>query len=370
LGRTLRQELAKACVFCGDRPEEKTKEHIIPQWLIELTGDPNRIANLGGIGEPKLFAFDQFVFPACQTCNAKYSHLEIKAKTAIHALMNGDKINEQDGEVLLNWFDKVRIGMWLGGMKLHGNPSEIEPKFHISSRMGQHDRLLYIGRAKVWSKSLNFMLIDEPFFQHVPSVFSMYFNGFFFITVSSVGVSGAGLGLPYMKPTSKVINGEQMFDLTLPKKLNWRGNFPAEPDRFAILAQSVYFNDLTMPRPDNDREDWKSSYLEELRKELDGYGDRLRHDCTRSHVHLFLKGDLTDLARYPRSLRIPPHNDKAAMMRKGFVVLGKLRRHVAKRWPIPKEHRNSDFGAMLRGIRATGWLKGRKSKVVVNTEKE
>jgi hypothetical protein len=29
--------------FCGKNSESKTKEHIIPQWLIKYTGDPNRM---------------------------------------------------------------------------------------------------------------------------------------------------------------------------------------------------------------------------------------------------------------------------------------------------------------------------------------
>jgi hypothetical protein len=35
-------EVNKVCVFCGEKPTNKTKEHIIPEWLIELTGDINR----------------------------------------------------------------------------------------------------------------------------------------------------------------------------------------------------------------------------------------------------------------------------------------------------------------------------------------
>lgn len=37
----------KFCVFCGSKPESKNKEHILPQWLLKLTGDPNREIFLG-----------------------------------------------------------------------------------------------------------------------------------------------------------------------------------------------------------------------------------------------------------------------------------------------------------------------------------
>ncbi|QJB40178.1 hypothetical protein HF324_20870 [Chitinophaga oryzae] len=37
----------KYCIFCGEQPQSKTKEHIIPKWLIEMTGDPNRLTFFG-----------------------------------------------------------------------------------------------------------------------------------------------------------------------------------------------------------------------------------------------------------------------------------------------------------------------------------
>lgn len=37
----------KFCVFCGKKPKNKTKEHILPKWLIKLTGKPNRQINVG-----------------------------------------------------------------------------------------------------------------------------------------------------------------------------------------------------------------------------------------------------------------------------------------------------------------------------------
>jgi hypothetical protein len=37
----------KICVFCGEKPKSRNSEHVIPQWLIELTGNPKRIASFG-----------------------------------------------------------------------------------------------------------------------------------------------------------------------------------------------------------------------------------------------------------------------------------------------------------------------------------
>ena len=54
------------CVFCGAKPNKKSREHIIPQWLIELTGDPQRQAVFGPFLDERTreltyrnFAFDQ-----------------------------------------------------------------------------------------------------------------------------------------------------------------------------------------------------------------------------------------------------------------------------------------------------------------------
>ena len=40
-------QLEKRCIFCGKKPSEKNREHIIPRWLIALTGDPKREWYLG-----------------------------------------------------------------------------------------------------------------------------------------------------------------------------------------------------------------------------------------------------------------------------------------------------------------------------------
>jgi hypothetical protein len=70
--------MEKICVFCGERPERKTNEHVLPKWLIRLTGDPSRRAMFGlGIQgsdvKARIFSFDAFKFPACRDCNELFS---------------------------------------------------------------------------------------------------------------------------------------------------------------------------------------------------------------------------------------------------------------------------------------------------------
>jgi len=65
----------KFCVFCGQKPENKNKEHVLPKWLIKLTGKPNRQINVGlnfsdfekdtEIKE-RQYSINSFTLPACE----------------------------------------------------------------------------------------------------------------------------------------------------------------------------------------------------------------------------------------------------------------------------------------------------------------
>jgi hypothetical protein len=112
--------LRQACVFCGENPQSKNKEHILPQWLLRLTGDPNREALLGAdfqhyirTGELKQrkFAFSSFCFPACESCNTFYAKLEARVKPVIIKTINNQDLEFSEIIDLLDWFDKVRIGL-------------------------------------------------------------------------------------------------------------------------------------------------------------------------------------------------------------------------------------------------------------------
>lgn len=76
---------AQFCVFCGERPVSKNREHVIPQWLIAMTGDPNREVTIGlDLNSTPLkrrrFAFKSFTFPACEQCNERFSGLETRTR--------------------------------------------------------------------------------------------------------------------------------------------------------------------------------------------------------------------------------------------------------------------------------------------------
>lgn len=87
-------KIEKLCVFCGEKPEKKTKEHVIPKWLMKLTGGEHRQAFLGvrysdgpeNIGIHR-HAMSAYTVPACDTCNGKFARLEELTKPIVEKLL-------------------------------------------------------------------------------------------------------------------------------------------------------------------------------------------------------------------------------------------------------------------------------------------
>ena len=197
--------MEKFCVFCGERPQDKNREHVIPRWLIEKTGDPNRKARFGldfHSDPPQLreFSFDSLTFPACSHCNADFSKLEESAKSIITSLIACQALSELDLSTLLDWLDKVRVGLWLGYLYLDRNPMGIKPQYHISSRVGKSDRTVGILRMPGRHKGINFIGPESPCFQHSPTCFALLIDDFCFINVAGISICSKRLGFPFAQP--------------------------------------------------------------------------------------------------------------------------------------------------------------------------
>jgi hypothetical protein len=195
----------KFCIFCGKHPEGKNKEHVIPEWLIELTGDPNRKARFGfdlRSDPPKWreFSFDSLTFPACAKCNNDFSNLESKAKVVIESVLGHQPLSELQLCVLLDWLDKVRVGLWLGYLYLDGNPQSIRPQYHIATRIGQTDRTLGILRIRNKSRGINFCGPESPCFQNQPTCFALIVNDICFYNVAGLSLCSRRLGFPHITP--------------------------------------------------------------------------------------------------------------------------------------------------------------------------
>jgi len=185
--------------------------------LIELTGDPKRTVRLGDDktkdGYPaRMFSFDQFKFPSCTSCNDEFSNLETQAKTIIDKIMLLDNVSAAELSVLLDWFDKLRIGIWLGFFYLDKNFVGINPKFYIRQRMGEHDRLLCIYRARSERECLHFIGFDTPSFYFAPCCFTLRINSFSFFNLSYMFLFARRMGLPYGSEAYYLPNEEDPYN--------------------------------------------------------------------------------------------------------------------------------------------------------------
>ena len=218
--------MEKVCVFCGKKIEvgKKTKEHVLPKWLIEMTGRPKRNGfwgydynkvmhakskeELGSI-EPIVFPFEQFTFPACKSCNQRYGiDLETKAKDIVEKVAKQIPLSYQEIEELLDWFDKVRIGIWLGYLYLFKDLETINPHFHIDSRIGKKDRVLLVYKCEEGSKGLAVAGPGGKLFSMHPSCFMLRINDYFFVIVSNEWLLWEYLGFPYPFPFYFDENGD------------------------------------------------------------------------------------------------------------------------------------------------------------------
>lgn len=197
--------MAKICVFCGQEPNVKSKEHIVPRWLIELTGDPKRQAFFGFVKDfenelkKRVYSFDQFTFPACLSCNNKYSDLESKVKPIVIKILEEKLVTTKELSLFLDWLDKVRIGLWLGMIQLDNNYANVSPNFYIESRISRFDRMLIIEKSDLTLGKLNFIGIDTFSFSLTPSVFVLRVNNYYFTNLSSGFFLHKSLGFPYPK---------------------------------------------------------------------------------------------------------------------------------------------------------------------------
>lgn len=220
----------KNCIFCGENVSEKTKEHIIPQWLMKLTGDPNRQIKVGlnlpqimdgtlGGNPVRQFSFKSFQFPACSKCNSAYSDLEVITKSIVEKILNNEDISVKELDVLMDWFDKIRTGLWLGFMQLNKNIANIDPKFAVDKRISSKDRMLAIYKFDHITDGINFIGSDTFVFQYLPSCFGFRINNYYFLNISFEFIFSKNLGFPFINKFTQM-QGTDNFYLELKNGTN------------------------------------------------------------------------------------------------------------------------------------------------------
>lgn len=194
--------MSQFCVFCGNKPQGKNAEHVLPQWLMAMTGKKSRPCFMGNIlpsGRDSI-AFQALKFPACEECNSRYSLMEAQCKDIITKIMDGASLTAPEISLLLDWFDKVRVGLWLGDLYLSKQVDVYDPHMHIASRVGLKDRMLIIERTEPKEDEkirLSFIGPGMKTFRHMPSVFQLIVNDYTFTSASEYGLVARRVGFPY-----------------------------------------------------------------------------------------------------------------------------------------------------------------------------
>lgn len=241
----------KVCVFCNKYPISKNKEHVIPDWLIKITGVRNRPASITGVSTgPKIISFKSFTFPACKQCNSLFSGLEGEAKLVVLKLINRSPLSSSEIELLMDWLDKVRIGLWLGSIMYSKNPLGIIPHYGISSRP-KKDRLLIISTTKEPSIRLTFSGFNDPLFHQIPCFFGIYINGVSLISISADCLLTGELPLPNFNKIAEAKEGKIVALFEYPKKISV--SLPYIGKRFILLAQ-VNYSQLVEKKYFNDKQ--------------------------------------------------------------------------------------------------------------------
>ncbi|MBO5705086.1 MAG: hypothetical protein J6R99_03660, partial [Alphaproteobacteria bacterium] len=187
--------MAQKCIFCGNKPQNKNKEHVIPQWLSKYLGRYKSVCAISTDGDFEL-TFAQLTFPACKACNDADSQLEGESKIIVEKLMESKSVTGQEINTLMNWFDKLRVGLWLGRLTLMKKLDLMDPNFYINDRMATKDRMLIIERVKDIGDGLGLIGNNTSMFLFSPCAFQVWFNDVLITNVSTDGLVSGKLGFP------------------------------------------------------------------------------------------------------------------------------------------------------------------------------
>jgi hypothetical protein len=158
----------RRCLFCGEpfTGQGRNFEHVIPRWLVREADLSKRTAPVNFPTKKFSAAMSRMGGRACESCNDTSSHLEGQARIAYAKLKDGDALTPSDGRSLLDWLDKVRVGLWLWSVDVGKDDYGIIPKFRINERMAHKDRIFLAAKyppgprmkgLDIWGATEHFM---------------------------------------------------------------------------------------------------------------------------------------------------------------------------------------------------------------------
>lgn len=192
--------MAAQCIFCGNSPESRTKEHIYPQWLLKMTGFHSKDTSVGTnwvTGKEIIFPGKNYTFPACDTCNNNFSSLEGRVKGIIERLSEDESVTGEELEILLDWFDKLRAGTWLGVSYMNKSVFSLPPNHYINERVGVKDRYLSITNTYLPEKTLKWSGANSLTFMSSPTALMVRINNLVFVSASTDFLVAHSVGFPY-----------------------------------------------------------------------------------------------------------------------------------------------------------------------------
>lgn len=245
--------MKKFCVFCGNPPENKNMEHVIPQWLSKYTERFNEECHQKTVTDAKI-RFRNLKFPACTKCNDAFGKLESATKPILLSIMEGKPVSGEQINILLDWFDKIRVGIWLSELILAKKVDEINPGFHIADRMGQKDRLLMVERVEGNPKGLAYAGTGTELFYNTPTAIQLIVNDFIFTNASEHGLVSARMGFP-CRQKMPIRDGFQPIEVEVMPGRN-KTSHPVVMSQGAtpfktLIYQPIYRNCCNIPPEEN-----------------------------------------------------------------------------------------------------------------------
>lgn len=167
---------------------------------MKLTGTDKKQMSVGSnwsTGEEIIFNFSSFTFPSCTKCNTEFSEMEASVKPIVEKILIDDYVQTDEILLLLDWFDKVRISLWLA-VKYHNSKTILmEPKYYIKDRIRLKDRFIAITNCYDRHKGLSWTGVNTYFFMSSPTCFTLRINNVLFTNCSMDFIVSEKLGFPF-----------------------------------------------------------------------------------------------------------------------------------------------------------------------------
>lgn len=268
----------KFCIFCGKRPENKNLEHVIPQWLIRMTGreKKNIYAPHPDLGRD--IGFLNFSFPACTECNSKFSRMEAAVKPVLERVLSGQSISGADASLLMDWFDKIRIGLWLSNMCYDPKlKHDVNPHYFIETGVAKKDRMLSIQKLNLKpdaNKGIYCGGTMTRLFNYCPIAFTMVINDYYFFNASTHNLVSPRVGFPIITHAEKKNSqsGELVLDIenNKHKKVSNPIVRTFTPGLNALTFYQPIYRDFLTPENDFPIDDYMSQHSYDIASGLGG----------------------------------------------------------------------------------------------------